>query len=76
MAAVFPETVVKMPNGNYKAVYVDANGRRDESEITPEELGKMCVWSLELCFCNLFLIEGGIHSVPKDGHLGVFDFLY
>lgn len=44
MAAVFPETVVKLPNGNYKAYYRHSNDEVDETEITPEQLAKMIDW--------------------------------
>ena len=47
MAAVFPETVVKQPNGNYKAYYRHSNDEVDEVEITPEHLSKMIAFSYE-----------------------------
>ncbi len=47
MAAVFPETMVKQPNGNYKAYYRHSNGEVDEVEMTPEELSKMVAFSIE-----------------------------
>lgn len=47
MAAVFPETVVKLPNGNYKAYYRDANDHVDTVEITPEDLEKMIAFGYE-----------------------------
>ena len=47
MAAVFPETVVKQPNGNYMAYYRHSNDEVDKVEITPENLAKMIEFSYE-----------------------------
>ncbi len=47
MAAVFPETLVKQPNGNYKAYFRHSNDEVDTEEITPEQLAKMIAFSYE-----------------------------
>lgn len=47
MAAVFPETVVKLPNGNYKAYYRHSNDEVDEIEITPKDLENMIAFGWE-----------------------------
>ena len=47
MAAVFPETVVKLPNGNYKAYYRDADEKVTTQEITSEDLAKMVAFGYE-----------------------------
>jgi len=51
MAAVFPETLVRLPNGNYKAYYRHSDDEVDTAEITPEDLAKMIAFGYERFGC-------------------------